>query len=103
MIAAIIDSTAILHVVANRAVQPAAGGGFRPAATMRALAEQSRGEFTTIYSAASFQSALDALADRLSSELMIEYIVPVGSKPNDVKLGVRLVGAHVRGLGVAPR
>jgi hypothetical protein len=70
---------------------------------MRALAEQSRGEFTTIYSAASFQSALDTLADRLSSELMIEYIVPVGSKPNDVKLGVRLAGVRVRGLGVAPR
>jgi hypothetical protein len=102
MIASIIDSNAILHVVANRAVQ-ATAGGFRPAAAIRALAEQSRGEFTVIYSAASFQSALDTMADRLSSELMIEYIVPVGSKPNDVKLGVRLVGAHVRGLGVAPK
>jgi hypothetical protein len=103
MIASIIDSNAILHVVANRAVQATAGSGFRPAATIRALAEQSRGEYTTIYSAASFQSALDTLADRLSSELMIEYIVPVGSKPNDVKLGVRLAGARVRGLGVAPK
>jgi hypothetical protein len=103
MIATIIDSNAILHIVANRAVQATAGSGFRPAATIRALAEQSRGEYTTIYSAASFQSALDTLADRLSSELMIEYIVPVGSKPNDVKLGVRLAGTRVRGLGVAPK
>lgn len=103
MIASIIDSNALLHVVANRAVQATAGSGFRPAATIRALAEQSRGEYTTIYSAASFQSALDTLADRLASELMIEYIVPVGSKPNDVKLGVRLAGARVRGLGVAPK
>jgi hypothetical protein len=103
MIASIIDSNAILHVVANRAVQATAGSGFRPAAALRALAEQSRGEFTTIYSAASFQSALDTLAERLTSELMIEYIVPVGSKPNDVKVGVRLVGARVRGLGVAPK
>src|SRR5262249_13111884 len=87
MIASIIDSNAILHVVANRAVQATGGGGSRAAAAIRALAEQSRGEYTTIYSAASFQSALDGLADRLSSELMIEYIVPVGSKPNDVKLG----------------
>jgi hypothetical protein len=103
MIASIIDSNAILHVVANRAVQTTAGSGFRSAAAIRALAEQSRGEFTTIYSAASFQAALDRLAERLTSELLIEYIVPVGSKPTDVKLGVRLVGARVRGLGVAPR
>jgi hypothetical protein len=103
MIASIVDSNAILHVVANRAVQTTAGSGFRPAAAIRALAEQSRGEFTAIYSAASFQAALERLAERLASELLIEYIVPVGSKPNDVKLGVRLVGARVRGLGVAPK
>jgi hypothetical protein len=103
MIASVIDSNAILHVIANRSAQPTVGIGFRPAAAIRALAEQSRGEFTTIYSAASFQAALDKLAERLTSELMIEYIVPVGSKPNDVKLGVRLAGARVRGLGVAPR
>ena len=53
--------------------------------------------------AASYQAALDRLADRLSSEMMIEYIVPVGSKPRDVKVGVRVIGARVRGLGVAPR
>jgi hypothetical protein len=34
---------------------------------------------------------------------MIEYLVPVGSKPADVKLGVRIIGARVRGLGVAPK
>jgi hypothetical protein len=34
---------------------------------------------------------------------MIEYLVPVGSKSNDVKLGVRIIGARVRGLGVAPK
>ena len=103
MIASIIDSGAMLHVIANRASQSTAGAGFRPGAAVRALTEQSRGEYTAIYSGASFQSALDRLADRLTTELLIEYLVPVGSKPNDVKLGVRLVGAHVRGLGVAPR
>ena len=103
LIASIVDSAAILHVVANRAVQAGAGGGFRPGAAIRALAEQSRGEFTTIYSAASFQAALDRLADRLAAELMIEYIVPVGSKPTDVKVGVHIAGARVHGLGVAPR
>jgi hypothetical protein len=103
MVAAIVDSGAILHVIANRAVQATSGSGFRPAAAMRALAEQSRGEYTAIYSAASYQSALDRLAERLTTEMLVEYLVPVGSKPNDVKLGIRLVGARVRGLGVAPR
>ncbi len=102
MIAAIVDSGAILHIVANRSAQ-STSGSFRPAAALRALAEQSRGEYTAIYSAASYQSALDRLAERLTTEMLDEYLVPVGSKPNDVKLGIRLVGARVRGLGVAPR
>jgi hypothetical protein len=102
MIAPVVDSNATLHVIANRPGQTAAGGQ-RSNPSLRALAEQSRGEFTVIYSAASYQAALDRLADRLTSEMMIEYLVPVGSKPNDVKVGVRIVGARVRGLGVAPR
>lgn len=102
MIARVVDSNAILHVVANRPGQTA-GGGLRSNQALRALAEQSRGELTVVYSASSYQAALDRLADRLTSEMMIEYLVPVGSKPNDVKVGVRIVGARVRGLGVAPR
>ena len=102
MIAPIVDSNAILHVIANRPGQTVASG-LRSSPTLRALAEQSRGEFTVIYSAPSYQAALDRLADRLSAEMLIEYLVPVGSKPNDVKVGIRLIGAEVRGLGVAPR
>ena len=102
MLASIVDSNAILHVIANR-LQPSAAAGLRPGNALRALAEQARGEFTTIYSSGSYQAALDRLADRLSSEMLIEYLVPVGSKPNDVKIGVHLAGAKVRGLGVAPR
>jgi hypothetical protein len=109
MIASIVDSNAILHVVArgseidSRARSSRDNRDVTPFRAIRALAEQSRGEFTTIYSAASFQAALDRLADRLTSELMIEYLVPVGSKPADVKVGIRIVGARVRGLGVAPK
>jgi hypothetical protein len=102
LIAPVIDSNATLHIVASRPGQTATAGQ-RLNPTLRALAEQSRGEFTVIYSAASYQAALDRLADRLTSEMMIEYLVPVGSKPTDVKVGVRIVGARVRGLGVAPR
>ena len=96
MIAPIVGSNAILHVIAR-------GSGPTPFRTIRALAEQSRGEFTVIYSAASYQAALDRLADRLTSEMLIEYLVPAGSKPHDVKVGIRIAGARVRGLGVAPR
>jgi hypothetical protein len=99
MAAPIVDSGAAVHVIANR---PAAAGAVaRP--PVRALAEQTHGEFTTIYSAASYQAALDRLADRMSAEMMIEYLVPVGSKPADVKLGIKVIGATVRGLGVAPK
>jgi len=101
LVAPVVDSGAILHVIANRSV--ASSGGFRLRPALRALTEQTRGEYTAIYSAASYQAALDRLADRLTSELMIEYLVPVGSKPNDVKIGVRVIGARVRGLGVTPR
>ena len=101
LITPVVDSGAILHVIANRSVVSGGGSRLRPA--LRTLAEQTRGDYTTIYSAASYQAALDRLADRLTSELMIEYLVPVGSKPNDVKVGVRLVGARVRGFGVAPK
>ena len=102
MIAPIVDSNAILHIVADRPGQSAAGG-LRSNPALRALAEQSRGEFTVIYSASSYQAALDRLADRLTAEMLIEYLVPVGSTPSDIKVGVRIIGARVRGLGVAPR
>ncbi len=102
MIAPIVDSNAILHVIANRPGQTVTSG-LRTSPTLRALADQSRGEFTVIYAAPSYQAALDRLADRLNAEMLIEYLVPVGSKPNDVKVGIRIIGAKVRGLGVAPR
>jgi hypothetical protein len=97
-VAAIVDSGAVVHIIANRSSPDAA----MPAA-WRAIVEQTRGEYTVIYSAASYQAALDRLADRLSSEMLIEYLVPPGSKPLDAKVGIRVPGARVRGLGVAPK
>ncbi|HMD37052.1 MAG TPA: hypothetical protein VKH42_18890 [Vicinamibacterales bacterium] len=96
-IAAIVRSGATIHAIVN---QSSGTGGV---AELRRLVAQTRGELTTVYSAASYQAALDRLADRLSSELLIEYISPAGSKATDVKVGIRIPGARVRGLGVAPR
>ncbi len=99
MIGAILASNARLHVIANRG---GAADGSREA-MLRNVIEQTHGEYTAIYSAASYQSALDRLADRLSSEMLIEYLVPPGSKPVDAKVGIRVPGARVQGLGVAPK
>jgi len=104
MIASIVDSNAVLHVIANRSTQIIGQmGQIRSGQALRSIAEQTRGQYTVIYSPASYQPALDRLSDRLTSEMMVEYLVPPGSKATDVRVGVRLAGAKVRGLGVAPR
>ena len=104
LIGPIVDSGAIIHVVANRppATVPSASPS-EQAQMLRTVVQQTLGQITVIYSAASYQAALDRLAERMSSELMIEYLVPPGSKASDVKVGVRIPGARVRGLGVRPR
>jgi hypothetical protein len=105
-VAAVVDSGAVLHVIANRNTALLGQPGFgqvRSGQILRQIAEQTRGGYTVIYSAASYQAALDHLAERLTTELMVEYLVPNGSKPVDARVGVRLPGAKVRGLGVAPR
>ena len=98
----IVESGAILHVIANRPNRLPGGSG-DAASTLHALVDQTRGQYTPIYNAASYRVALDHIADRLATEIMIEYLVPPQSKPSDVKIGVRIPGARVRGFGVAPR
>jgi hypothetical protein len=95
--APLIDSGAVMHVVLNQTSIGASD------ARLRTLARQTHGEFTPIYTSGSYQPAVDRLADRLTTEMLVEYLVPVGSRPLDVKIGVRLPGARVRGLGVAPQ
>lgn len=96
-LAPIIDSRTVMHIVANdRSV--ATTGQF-----LRGLAQQTHGEYTAIFASPSYQPAIDRIVTRLTTELLIEYLVPVGSRPYDVKIGVRVPGARVRGLGVAPR
>jgi len=101
----IVGAGAILHVIANRSTRSAADGMALSglATTLRTLVEQTRGQYTPIYTPASYRAALDQIADRMSTEIMIEYLVPTQSKANDVKVGVRIPGARVRGFGVAPR
>ena len=101
LVTPILESGAIVHVVSNRERSDDRNDRTaRSVETMRALTDETHGQFTTIYSAASYQAALDRLADRLATEFMLEYVVPVGSPgANDVRLGVRIPGARVNGLG----
>jgi hypothetical protein len=97
----ILDSGAMVQVVAERPFFNRGPGGAAQSDILHTLADQTRGQFTTIYSNDSYQVALDHLSDRLAAEMMIEYVVPAGATPTaDVKLGVRLPGLRVRGLGV---
>ena len=98
----ILDSLAAVHIVVNgNPPGDASDPRARPLETLRTLADQTRGELTVIFSPASYQVALDRLADRLAPELMIEYLVPsASSHGNDVSLGVRIPGARVNAKGV---
>ncbi len=99
LLPAIQSSGAAVHVVE---VQPRATGSSNPNEPdlLRVIADQTRGQFTPIFSTASFDAALDRLADRLAIELMIQYLAPPGPKQGDVRVGVRIPGARVVGLGV---
>ncbi len=92
----IIDSGTTVHVVQASADTGSDAG----ADLLKVLADQTRGQFTSIFSSASYGVALDRLADRLSVEMMVEYLVPEGPRRGDVQVGVRKPGARVVGLGV---
>ncbi len=102
LLPSILESGAAVHVIENRTPAPGAAG---PVAAdtpdlLRVLADQSHGQYTSIFSAVSFSVALDRLADRLSSEFMVQYLVPPGGSAGDVRVGVRRIGARVLGFGV---
>jgi hypothetical protein len=90
----IFDSGAVVHVV-SRATAPRL-----QAELLRDLADQTRGNFTMVFSVPSYAIALNNLADRLGTEMMVEYFAPPGPA-GEVQIGVRIPGAHVRGLRVS--
>jgi hypothetical protein len=96
----ILESRAAVYVVASRP-PPLPGAPSEQDDVLRALAEQTGGQYTTIYSPVSYAVALDRLADQLATEMMIEYVVPPGGPGGDVRVGVRIPGARATGLGVS--
>lgn len=98
LLPAIQSSGAAVHVV--QAQLPGATPTADAPDLLHVIADQTRGQFTPIFTAASFPAALDRLADRLAVEMMVQYEVPDGPKAGDVRVGVRIPGARVVGLGV---
>ena len=97
LLPAITESGATVHVVES---QPDATQNEPVPDLLRVLADQTHGQYTPIFTSASYGTALDRLADRLSAELMIQYLVPPGEQGGDVQVGVRRPGSRVVGLGV---
>jgi hypothetical protein len=97
-IAPIVDSGAVVHVIGLR---PPAPDRESAGDLARVIADQTRGQFTGIYSPLSLTVALDRLSDQLSSEVMIDYLVPAGTSGANARVGIRVPGARVRGLGVS--
>ena len=97
----VLESGASVHVVVHRGAATPSNQPGQSSEALRALTDETHGQFMTIYTAASYQVALDRLADRLAPELLVEYVVPVGSSHgNDVSVGVRIPGSRVDARGV---
>lgn len=69
---------------------------------LRGIASRSQGGYRLIYSASGFQSGLEELQRGLASEVVVEYVPANDAGANaPLKLGIRLQGAVVRGVGLA--
>jgi hypothetical protein len=101
LLPAILESGAAVHVVEYRTASAGDAGLEEAPDLLRLLADQTKGQYTRIFSPASYAIALDRLADRLAAEMMAEYLVPPGERAGDVRVGVRKPGLHVLGLGVS--
>lgn len=102
LLPAIVASGTAVHVVQGPSPERLADPSAAPLDVLKLLAEQTRGQFTPVFSPASYSVALDRLADRLSAEMMIEFLVPEGAAAGEIRVGVRRPGARVVGMGVSP-
>jgi hypothetical protein len=104
LLAPILDSRVAVHVIGRRpaaAAEPDSSAQPVPD-VFRELATVTHGQYTTIYSPASYAIALDRLADRLATEMMIQFLAPPDrAAGGEVRVGVKIPGARVTGLGVS--
>ena len=98
----ILDSHVPVHVIARRSpTDVGSTPGNSQTDVLREVSNLTRGQYTTIYTSASYSIALDRLSDRLAAEMMIQFLVPPGSSRGEVKVGIKAPGARVVGLGVS--
>jgi hypothetical protein len=95
----ILSSNATIHVIEAQTA-PRELGAVPASDLLEGLAAQTRGQRVTVFSSASFGAALERLADRLATEMMVQYLSPGAAAAGDVTVGVRRPGARVLGLGV---
>ena len=94
-------SRSIVHVVSRHPRLGANENARSAGQLLYELADQTGGHYTTVYAAASYGSAMERVADRLATEMLVEYLVAAENEGGrDVRVGVRVPGARVRGLGV---
>lgn len=103
-LAPIVESRIPVHVIARR--ESATADPANPENSikdvLREVSTLTHGQYTTIYSPASYAIALDRLADRLATELMIQYLAPPDAPSGgEVRAGVKIPGARVTALGVS--
>lgn len=98
LLAEALATKSVIHVVTlqpSTVAQPPRGSDL-----LRELSDETHGQYTPIFSAASYRVALNRLADRLSTEMMVEYLVPPDGATGNVQVGVRRPGLRVLGRGV---
>jgi hypothetical protein len=95
----IVASNATVHVIEAQSA-PREAGAAPVVDLLEGLAAQTRGQRIGVFSPSSYGIALERLADRLATEMMVQYLSPGTSAMGDVTVGVRRPGARVIGLGV---
>lgn len=96
----ILESGASIHVLAGHAAGTPPAERQGTIDPLKLLTEQAHGQYISIFTPSSYGVALDRLADRLSTEMMIEFLVPPDAS-GDLQVGVKRPGARVLGLGVS--
>jgi hypothetical protein len=97
LLPSIVESGSTVHIIENRTDAAASA----TADLLKVLADQTHGQYTLIFSSASYAIAMDRLADKLAAEMMVQYVLPNTTAGGEVKVGVRRPGARVVAVGVA--
>ena len=68
------------------------------------LVARTRGDYDRVFAGSGYSASLDRLYQRLNAEVVVEY-TSAGGPPSDLRIGTRLAGGAVRGIGLdrAPR